>query len=84
MTNDIIEKFIDSKVTKNGKVNIHFKQRATLKGLFIRTNDFEELKAKSFWRIVAEAKVEEWVKTKDTSLARIFNGAEFTRLSDSN
>ena len=84
MTNDIIEKFIDTKLQKNGKVNIHFKQRATLKGMFIRTNDFDELKAKNFWRIVADAKVEEWVKTKDSSLARIYNGVEFTRLSDSN
>jgi hypothetical protein len=27
-------------------------------------------------------KVEEWEKTKDNSLARIYNGAEFTRLSE--
>lgn len=82
MTNDIIEKFIDTKAQKNGKVTIYFKQRATIKGMFIRTNDFDELKAKNFWRIVSEAKVEEFVKTKDSSLARIYNGAEFTRLSE--
>ena len=48
MTNDVIEKFIESKTEKNSKVNIHFKQRATLKGVFIRTTDFNELKAKNF------------------------------------
>ncbi|WP_152270536.1 short-chain dehydrogenase [Agriterribacter humi] len=82
MTNDKIEKFIECKPKKNVKVNIHFKQRATVKGLFIRTDDYEELKSKNFWRIVSDSKVEEWEKTKDSSLARIYNGAEFTRLSD--
>ncbi|HRP57872.1 short-chain dehydrogenase [Agriterribacter sp.] len=82
MTNDKIEKFIECKPEKNVKVNIHFKQRATVRGLFIRTDDYEELKSKNFWRIVSDSKVEEWEKTKDSSLARIYNGAEFTRLSD--
>ena len=82
MPSDKIEKFIDCKPKKNVKVNIHFKQRATVKGLFIRTDDYEELKSKNFWRIVADSKVDEWERTKDSSLARIFNGAEFTRLSD--
>ena len=82
MTNDKIEKFIECKPKKNVKVNIHFKQRATVKGLFIRTDDYEELKSKNFWRIVSDSKVEEWEKTKVSSLARIYNGAEFTRLSD--
>ncbi len=82
MTNDKIEKFIECKPKNNAKASIHFKQRATVKGLFIRTDDYEELKSKNFWRIVSDSKVEEWEKTKDTSLARIYNGAEFTRLSD--
>ena len=83
MTNDVIEKFIDTKAQKTGKVNIHFKQRSSLKGLFLRyhTADYEELKAKNFWRIVTDAKIEEFEKTKDLNLAKIFNGAEFTRLS---
>ncbi|HSN59916.1 MAG TPA: hypothetical protein VLR49_03210, partial [Ferruginibacter sp.] len=66
----------------NAKVTIYFKQRATVKGIFIQTQDYEELKSKNFWRIVSEMKVEEWEKTKDNSLARIYNGAEFTRLSE--
>jgi uncharacterized membrane protein YheB (UPF0754 family) len=82
MTNDVIDKFIKSKSQKNAKVTIYFKQRATVKGVFIQTKDYEELKSKNFWRIVSELKVEEWEKTKDNSLARIYNGAEFTRLSE--
>ncbi|RXK58926.1 short-chain dehydrogenase [Lacibacter luteus] len=80
MTNDMIEKFIETRKSK--KVNIFFKQRSTVKGIFIHNNDYEELKNKNFWRIVSEAKIEEWSRTKDASLARIFNGAEFTKLSE--
>jgi uncharacterized membrane protein YheB (UPF0754 family) len=82
MTNDLIDKFIKAKTQKNAKVTIYFKQRATVKGVFIQTKDYEELKSKNFWRIVSELKIEEWEKTKDNSLARIYNGAEFTRLSE--
>ncbi|MBS4064160.1 MAG: short-chain dehydrogenase [Chitinophagaceae bacterium] len=82
MTNDLIEKFIEKKVPKNAKVNIHFKQRGTVQGVFIQTNDYEELKSKNFWRIVTETNSEEWKRTGNQNLARIFNGAEFTRLSE--
>jgi hypothetical protein len=82
MTNDVIEKFIEKKVKKHARVNIHFKQRSTLKGVFLQTKDYEELKSKNFWRIVTETNNEEWNRTGDTNLARIFNGAEFTRLSE--
>ncbi|WP_407526045.1 short-chain dehydrogenase [Lacibacter sp. MH-610] len=82
MTNDIIEKFIEKKVKKHARVNIHFKQRSTVKGVFLQTADYEELKSKNFWRIVTESNNEEWKRTGDANLARIFNGAEFTRLSE--
>lgn len=81
MTNDGIEKFIKTKIKKNDPVNIHFKQRSTVKGIFLQTNDYEELKSKNFWRIVTEGNNEEWIRTGDNNLARIFNGAEFTRLT---
>ena len=82
MTHDMVEKFVENKLHKNNEVNIHFKTRETLKGIFIHNDDYEELKAKNFWRIVTGEKVEEWIKTKDKSLARIFNGVVFTRLSE--
>ena len=81
MTNESIEKFIDTKAQKNPKINIHFKQRATVKGLFIRTNDFNELKSKNFWRIVTGSNMESFAKTNDLSLARIFSGLEMVKLT---
>jgi hypothetical protein len=83
MTSDVIEKFVENKDRNNVQVNIHFKQRNTVTGLFIKMNDYTELKRKNFWRIISNSKVEEYEKTKDASLARIFNGAEFTRLTES-
>jgi hypothetical protein len=82
MTTELIEKFVENKNRKDAKVNIHFKERSTINGLFIRTMDYQELKEKNFWRIVSEPKIEEWKKTKNLDLARIYNGVSFTRLSD--
>ncbi len=58
MTNDLIEKFVENKERLNAQVNIHFKQRSTVTSLFIRTNDYKELKAKNFWRVVSISKLE--------------------------
>jgi hypothetical protein len=59
---------------------IRFKSRDAIRGLFIQTSDFEELSRKNLWRIVNESKVAEFTKTGNESLARIFNGSEFTKL----
>ena len=45
------------------------------------TGDYQELKTKNFWRIVTGPNVENWKKSQDNGLARIFNGSEITRLS---
>jgi len=50
--------------------------------MFIHTDDYVELKSKNFWRIVPSSRLEEFKSTKDMSLSRLFNGTEFTRLSD--
>jgi hypothetical protein len=83
MTQDMIERFVELPERNNVEVNIHFKDRATLKGMFIRENDYEELKGKNFWRVISSTHLETWSKTKDKSIPRIFNGASFTRLTDS-
>lgn len=83
MTTEMIERFIDDKDRKSSAVNIHFKERSTVSGLFIRGADYNELKSKNFWRIVSSAYLEEWKKTENLNLARIYNGIAFTRLSDS-
>ena len=82
MTNEAIIKFIETKNHTEKALNIHFKQRSTITGLFIQGNDYQELRSKNFWRIVTSTNMEQWKKTKDMNLARIFNGMEFTRLSE--
>jgi hypothetical protein len=84
MTPDMIEKFVTNKTNKGKTVNIHFKDRQTVKGLFVKLPDYEELKSKNFWRIVNSQHFEKWNESNDISLSRLFNGASFTRLSDEN
>lgn len=84
MTNEMIEKFIENKNRKDAAVNIHFKERSTVVGLFIQGTDYNELKSKNFWRIVSSTYLKEWLETKNINLARIYNGMSFTRLSDKN
>ena len=80
MTNEQIEKVMDAHLDKS-TITIYFKTRSTIKGIFIKTPDYTELKTKNLWRIVSESKLKEYQTTKDPGLARIFNGTEFTRLN---
>jgi hypothetical protein len=81
MTNEQIEKFFSSDAKFNSLIRISFKTRNAVVGIFIQTPDFNELKSKNFWRIVSEANYEQWKKSKDYNLVRMFNGAEFTKLA---
>jgi len=81
MTNIQIEKFITSEGVSKRNVTIHFKTRNSLTGLFIKTPDYDELKSKNFWRIITGPSIEVWKKSQDISVARIFNGAEITKLT---
>ncbi len=80
MTNEQIENFLTPE-SFSKIVTISFKTRNTLRGMFLNTGDFNDLKTKNFWRILPESRIEEWKKTKDSGLARIYNGTEFTRLT---
>lgn len=82
MTPEMIEKFVENKSRKDAAINIHFKDRNTVTGLFIHSMDYEELKSKNFWRIVNRQHAAQWERTKDVNLARLYNGASFTRLSE--
>ncbi len=84
MTSEAIIRQVEAEDNSEKTLNIHFKQRNTIKGLFIKTHDYKDLKSKNLWRIVTNANIELWKKTKDINLARIFNGVEFTRLTDDN
>ncbi|MCY7420243.1 MAG: short-chain dehydrogenase [Chitinophagaceae bacterium] len=76
-----IAKFIENEQLNNPSVKIEFKKRNTIIGLFVKLNDYEELKNKNFWRLVTETNLEQWHKTNDINEAKLFNGSEFTRLS---
>ena len=77
-----IEKFLrKNKSDLSEYVKISFKKRQDIYGLFIRDRDYDHLKSKNFWRIVTKLHFTEFQQTKDMSLAKIFNGAEFSRLA---
>ena len=77
-----IEKFFEKKAVLNEDyVKISFKQREAIYGLFIKDNDYAYLKEKNFWRIVPKSQFEAYKVSRNPSLARIFNGAEFSRLA---
>ncbi|MFT4093989.1 MAG: short-chain dehydrogenase [Niabella sp.] len=81
MDAESIEKFLTANIKKADTINIHFKDRSTVTGIFINTRDYEELKAKNFWRIVSSKNLQLWERTKDVNLSRLFSGSGFTRLS---
>lgn len=80
MTYEQIEKIMKDTKIPGSLFEIRFKTRNPVKGLFIKTKDYDELSRKNLWRIVSETYVDEYKKTKNESLARIFNGTEFTKL----
>jgi hypothetical protein len=82
MKSEDIEQFFARKATLNKDyVKITFKKRDSIYGLFIKEADYAHLKGKNFWRIVPQSRLESYKTSKNASLARIFNGDEFTRLS---
>ncbi|MBN8864304.1 MAG: hypothetical protein J0H92_13095 [Sphingobacteriales bacterium] len=80
MTSAEIEKFMLQKNKQAKAVQISFKTRASMKGLFIELPDYDDLKRKNLWRIVSESNLGAYKQTNDNNLARIFNGVEITRL----
>jgi len=81
MTSEQISKFIEEKHLAKNPLKIEFKTRTSIIGLFIQTADYNELKGKNFWRIVSEQKIKDWKSSNDNNLAKIFNGAELSKLS---
>ncbi|MBV9962499.1 MAG: short-chain dehydrogenase [Parafilimonas sp.] len=76
-----MQKFFSSNIQLNAVIRISFKTRNSVLGIFIQTPDITELKSKNFWRIVSETDFQKWNQTHDYTLCRMFNGAEFTKLS---
>ena len=82
MTIEDIEKFLQ-KANDDAypQIKITFKKREPVFGVFVKDKDYQHLKSKNFWRIVTRLHSADYRKSKDLSLARIFNGAEFSRLT---
>ena len=77
-----IEKFLEKQKTGQGQqVKINFRKRDTIYGLFVKGDDYTDLKSKNFWRIITLPNMPAWEKSKNIGLAKIFNGSEFSRLS---
>ncbi len=77
-----IEKFLKTKRNQETDyVKIDFKKRDSIYGLFIKDGDYGDLKSKNFWRIVTRTYFDEYEKSKNVNLAKIFNGSEFQRLT---
>jgi len=82
MINDAIAKFLEEKHLATSSIKIDFKKRSSLVGLFLKNNDYDDLKSKNYWRVVVEPNIELWKKSKDNNLAKIFHGTDFTKLSE--
>lgn len=77
-----IEKFLDTKTTTDNKyIKIDFKKRDSIYGLFVKDRDYNDLKSKNFWRIVTRTHFDEYKKSKNTNLAKIFSGSDFSKLT---
>ena len=77
-----IQNFLDKHELPKGKcLRIQFKKRDTILGLFVKDRDYNDLKAKNFWRIVTESHIEEYNKSRNINLAKIFSGSDFAKLS---
>jgi hypothetical protein len=82
MNSEDIDKFLTTKTLPHQNyVKIDFKKRDSIYGLFIKDGDYNDLKSKNFWRIVTRTYFDEWEKSKNKNLAKIFSGAEFSRLT---
>jgi hypothetical protein len=81
MTSEMIEKFITNNDGDDKPVRIHFKERASFAGIFVKGQDYKELKSKNFWRILNANLAGEWAQTKNLNLTRLYNGLSFTKLT---
>lgn len=73
-------KFLSRRENKGKEIRVDFRKRPAISGLFVESSDFADLQSKNFWRIVTRKNIEEWKKSGDIDLAKIFNGTEFQRL----
>lgn len=80
MTAEQIEKVVNSQSENERTVTISFKNRNNFTGVFIKGNDFEELKNKNFWRIVSLNNQEQFFNTGNQNLTRLLHGSDFLKI----
>lgn len=82
MTVEQIENFLAKETIPQGKIiRFELKKRDPVRGLIVQGRDYQELKAKNFWRIVTQKNLPAYQKSNDINLARIFAGSDFAKLS---
>lgn len=82
MTVEQIETFLAKETVPSGKIiRFEMKKRNPVRGLIVQGRDYNELKGKNFWRIVTQTHLAEYSKSQNISLAKIFSGTEFAKLS---
>jgi hypothetical protein len=82
MTVEQIETFLAKETIPSGKViRFELKKRNPVRGLIVQGRDYNDLKAKNFWRIVTQTNLAAFQKSKDINLAKIFSGSDFAKLS---
>lgn len=81
MTIEQIDTFLRKNNFDRHQVKVSFRTRSAFTGIFVKTEDYDDLKVKNFWRVVNESNVKQYITSKDTNLARIFNGSEFVKLT---
>ena len=68
MTVEQIEKFLANEtIPQNKAIRFEFKKRDPIRGLIVKGRDYDDLKAKNFWRIVTQTHLAEWHKSQATS-----------------
>lgn len=82
MTVEQIETFLAKETIPKGKIiRFELKKRNPVRGIIVEGRDYNDLKAKNFWRIVPQTRLADYQKTRDINLARIFSGSDFAKLS---
>jgi hypothetical protein len=61
-------------------VKVSFKSREPFIGFFVKTNEYDDLKGKNFWRIIGQNNLQNYLTSKNANLSRIFSGTEITNL----
>ena len=81
MNSENIAQFFVRKATLNEDYTKITFERKSIFGLFPEGAGYLHLRSKNFWRIVPQSRLEAYETSKNATLARTFNGGEFSKLA---